>query len=106
MSEENFSPLTHMNVDCMYSSGFLKKGALVKYRLSKSNILDYGLNPSENEWSYGLISETHWYINMSIINIYPEKTCVCYDIHVHNVTLSMKEMINIEQHEIFVLTSE
>ncbi len=108
MSDNRFTALTHMNVNDMYTSGYLQKGALLRYRFSDYQLIDYGLDATDNEWHYGIISETHWYINMSIANIYevPQEECVCYDLSVHNMTLGTREMINIELYEIQIVIPE
>ena len=106
MSNKKFKSLTHTNVDRMYTDRLLEKGALLKYRFSSCGIADYGLDYTDNEWHYGIISETLWYINMSITKLYPDSECVCYDLNVHNMTLGTKEMINIELYEIKLLVSE
>lgn len=111
MFNKKFTMLTHANVNNMYTCNHLQKGTLVRYRFSDYSIIDYGLDMTDNEWHYGIISETHWYINMSdmfgrhALNIYevPHEECVCYDLSVHNMSLAVKEMINIDLYEIQVL---
>lgn len=107
LGEDKFTLLTYVNVNDLYTSGTLKKGSLIRYKFSDFGIMDYGLDCDDNDWHYGLISETLWYVNMSRLSLEPHKESVCYDLSVHNITLGgTKEVINMELYDIYLLKSE
>ena len=98
--------VTHTNIDKLYSDGDFSKGSLVKFRFSTVSIVDYGLDGTDNEWCYGVVSSIHWYINTTTIALHPERDGVCYDFSVHNVTYGGdKEMINLELYDIILLST-
>ena len=107
LDDDNYTLLTYMNVNSIYTDGLLKKGSLLRYKFSDLGIMDYGLDKDDNDWHYGIISETLWYVNMSRMTLEPHNETVCYDFSVHNITLGgTKEIINMELYDIYLLNSE
>jgi hypothetical protein len=105
---KEFIQLNFFNIEGFYKDGKLKRGALVKYRHSIDIINNFSLVPEKNEWQYGVVASVHWHIVRPLYTLGTyEPQRICYDITVYN-TLSpaTKEMISVDNSEIFLLTHE
>ncbi len=82
--QKKFRRIRFGEMENLCNKGIVRKGALLKYKWSVNTINSYELDPADNEWRYGIVSEIMWYVMKPTIYIEDENGMLCHEIGVRD----------------------
>jgi len=109
MINSRFVKITNDNLENYLKLEDLSRGALIKFRYSDFNVLQYDLDSLDNDWNYGIICDVTCVLVTKadlLLKGLGSGYVKVYDLWIWNITEGgAKEFLGLTSHEIYLVKS-